>query len=81
MKKFYCFGKNGFCDRLSVSTMDGNEIYDCDECLFVNGQGGEYREYPNGGNSPTFQFEPSVTNNHLKAEGIESEIKKSFYKK
>ena len=68
MKKFYCFGKNGFCDRLSVSTRDGNEIYDCGECRFVNGQGGKYREYPNGGNSPTFQFEPSVTNIHLKAE-------------
>lgn len=38
MKKFFCFGKNGFCEK------DSGEAIDCHECEFINGNGGEYRE-------------------------------------
>lgn len=37
-KKFFCFGKNGFCDKQ----------YGCEtgkKCVYINGDGGEYREY------------------------------------
>ena len=36
MKKFYCNGKEDFCDRDSV--------HDCDLCEHFNGDGGEERE-------------------------------------
>lgn len=67
MEKFFCFGKNGFCDRVSIST-GRDEIYDCEGCRFVNGEGGEYRQFHDSGNCPTFQFGPSATNIHLEAE-------------
>ena len=37
MRKFYCNGKRGFCDA------GDNE---CDNCEFVNNEGGEFREVP-----------------------------------
>lgn len=36
MKKFFCYGKKGYCDN------DGH----CDGCGFVDNSGGEYREVP-----------------------------------
>lgn len=38
MEKFFCFGKNGFCEK------ESGEGVDCYGCEFVNGNGGEYRE-------------------------------------
>lgn len=39
MKKFFCLGKNGFCEA------DGsNKRMGCWGCKFLNGDGGEYRE-------------------------------------
>ena len=39
MKKFFCLGKNGFCEA------DGsNKRMGCWGCKFLNGEGGEYRE-------------------------------------
>lgn len=36
-KKFFCFGKNGFCDNPKDGT--------CKKCKYADGKGGEYREY------------------------------------
>ena len=38
MKKFYCNGKQGFCDEKQPTSGD------CSVCEFENGTGGEYRE-------------------------------------
>lgn len=37
-KKFFCFGKNGFCDN-PKGCETGKK------CVHINGDGGEYREY------------------------------------
>lgn len=39
MKKFYCNGKKGYCDR-------GNDNIDCKDCEFANGTGGDIVDIP-----------------------------------
>ena len=41
MKRYFCNGKKGYCDR-----GNDNEI-DCTSCEFVDGTGGEFVECPN----------------------------------
>jgi hypothetical protein len=40
MKRFYCKGKKGYCDRGNDDTID------CKDCEFANGTGGEIVDAP-----------------------------------
>ena len=40
MERFFCFGKNDFCNKIT-----DEKLFSCGDCEFIDGKGGEFREY------------------------------------